>query len=115
MPEPSPATAEADSEKDEARCRPWNPSLVAKAQEPVDQDADPPSELVTPLMSRAAIGEWPGRQALARRKAGVGVLGRQAGHGHGPLSQLAAAVDRDIGAGDRGLAPADEDPQAEVA
>ena len=63
-------------------------------------------------VEQVEIGEWPGGQTLAGRKAGVGILGRQAGHGHGPLGQLAAAVGGDIGAGDGGLSPADENPQA---
>ncbi len=54
-------------------------------------------------------------QPVLRREAGVGVFGGEARHGHGAFEQLGAALGRDVGAGDGGLALADEHAQAEIA
>ena len=123
----------------EARCSPEKPSLVTSRQAPRDQQAELQSELVTPgdrprgVLGRPApafssvsasgsagskrsrSGSGAAGQPIVRRQAGVGVLGRQLGHRHDPLDQLGAAFRRDVGAGDGGLAAADEDAHAEVA
>jgi hypothetical protein len=84
MPEPSPAIAEADSEKVEARCPPAKPSLVTNRQTPDDQVAEPPSELVTPATARAAASAI---RAWSSRDSADGSAGSKASRsGVGPLA-----------------------------
>ncbi|MNS77649.1 hypothetical protein D3C72_1112340 [compost metagenome] len=55
------------------------------------------------------------RQPVLRGQRGIGVFGRQFGHGHGALDQTGAGGVGQVGGGDRGLTPADEDAQAQIA
>ena len=57
---------------------------------------------------------WAGQQQLLRGKAGIGVLGRGAGHGH---RAIRAGIERGIGkigGADAGRAVAGKDPKADM-
>ena len=72
MPSPSPAITEAETEKPETSCGPMKPLLVAISHLVVDQDAEPPSLLVTPATARAASSA---ASALSSSASAVGSLG----------------------------------------
>ncbi len=85
MPAPSPAMAEAESEKLEAVTSPSKPSLVTSAQPPWLQPAEAPSVLVTPGVWRTTSSA--ARARCSRASASNSVGSRRSRSGGAPRAR----------------------------
>ncbi len=73
-----------------APCRPEKPVEVTRRQVELDQPAEPPSELLTPLIARAASSA---ARASCSRLSAVGSVGsNRSRSGRGPLASRSAGA-----------------------